>query len=149
MRVESHWRVGFVTSRFNESVTSLLEKDAVDYFFELGGTKDQITRVMVPGALEIPMAARWLFEKGCQAIVALGVVIRGETTHYEIVCKGCFQGCLRLQEEVGSPLVFGVLTVENRNQALVRLGGGKGHKGKEAVEAMVEMLNLRSEILGK
>ena len=146
VKVLSHWKLGVVTSRFNKTVTSLLEKGAVHRFLELGGKLDQLTCVTVPGALEIPMASQWMFDSGCEAVVTLGTVIRGETSHYEVVCEGYLWGCLRLQEKLGKPITFGVLTVENKTQALARAGGEKGHKGMEAMEAAVEMLYLRHQL---
>lgn len=147
LKMASHWRVGMVTSRFNKDVTTLLEEGAIGRFLELGGQSEQLIRVTVPGALEISMASRWLFEFGCDAVVALGAVIRGETTHYETVCEGYLRGCVKVQEKMGRPLAFGVLTAENKAQALARAGGDKGHKGIEAVDVIIEMLNLRKEIL--
>lgn len=146
-KISPHWRVGLVTSRFNETITAPLEKGALDRFLELGGHPTQIVPVSVPGALEIPLASHWLFQSGCDAVGVLGVVIRGETTHYETVCEGCLKGCLRVQIEVGKPLAFGVLTVESKSQALARIGGKKGHKGVETMDVVIEMLNLQRKIL--
>lgn len=147
LTVLPHWKVGLVTSRFNEEITGKLEAGAVHRFLELGGEKEQLLQVSVPGALEIPMASRWLFNAGCDGVISLGAVIRGETSHYDIVCEGYLRGCLRVQEEVGKPLSFGVLTVENKEQALRRSGDGKGHKGRESVEVLVEMLSLQGELV--
>ena len=146
LKIAPHWKIGIVTSRFNEAITVPLEEGAICRFLDLGGQSGQVIRIKVPGALEIPMASRWLFESGCDAVVALGAVIRGETTHYEVVCEGFLRGCMEIQKEAGKPLSFGVLTVENRAQALARVGGDKGHKGVEAVDVAIEMLNLQ-EIL--
>ena len=148
LKVSSGWKIGVVTSRFNPDITKRLRAGAENRFLELGGRKEQLFEVNVPGALEIPLASRWLFNSGCDGVLTLGAVIRGETSHYDIVCEGYLRGCLRVQEEVVKPLSFGVLTVENRQQALSRSGGERGHKGETAIEVLLEMLILKGEIVG-
>lgn len=134
--------IGLVTSRFNAEITEKLEEGALARLHEAGVKPSQIARVRVPGAYEIPLAARWLLEQGCAGIIALGAVIRGETSHYDYVCNAVERGCTKLQIETGRPVVFGVLTTENEDQALARAGGAHGHKGREAAEVALEMLNL-------
>lgn len=142
-----NWKIGVVTSRFNERVTLKLEEGALAQLKEFGAEEGQIVRTQVPGAFEIPMAAQWLLEAGCDAVVALGAVIRGETTHYDYVCSSVERGCTELQLKYNKPVVFGVLTTENGEQAFARTGGAKGHKGVEAIEVAVEMLNLKKSII--
>ena len=142
LSVDATWTIGVVTSRFNPLVTEPLEQGALDKLLELGCTKEQLRIVRVPGAVEIPLAAKALLQQGCDAVVALGAVIRGETSHYDYVCNSVERGCSQLQLDFNRPLAFGVLTTENRDQALARVGGAKGHKGAEAAEVAIEMLNL-------
>lgn len=137
-----NWKIGVVTSRFNTPVTEPLEAGALERLVEIGIKPEQVLAVRVPGAVEIPHAAQMLFNKGCDAVIALGAVIRGETTHYDYVCNSVERGCSQLMVDYKKPVVFGVLTTENGEQAFARVGGKKGHKGKEAAEVAIEMLNL-------
>jgi 6,7-dimethyl-8-ribityllumazine synthase len=144
LRFNSEWVIGIVTSRFNEKVTAKLREGAIEELIASGASEKQITAVWVPGAFEIPLAAKWLIEKQkCDAVIATGAVIRGETSHYDTVCNAVERGCTMLQLESGKPVVFGVLTTENEEQALNRAGGSAGHKGKEAVQTLIEMLLLK------
>ncbi len=138
--------VGLVTARFNSEVTEKLERGALEVLHNLGFKEEQILRVRVPGAVEVPLAAKALLERGCQGVVALGAVIRGETSHYDYVCRTVERGCAQLQLEYKKPVAFGVLTTENEEQALARAGGSMGNKGAEAAEVMVEMIQLLREI---
>jgi 6,7-dimethyl-8-ribityllumazine synthase len=107
-----------------------------------------ITSIRVPGAYEIPLAAKWLIEETrCDAVIALGAVIRGETAHFDYVCAAVERGCTTLQLEAGVPVVFGVLTTDTDAQAQDRIGGKHGHKGRDAADVAVEMLNLKEAIL--
>jgi 6,7-dimethyl-8-ribityllumazine synthase len=135
-------RIGVVTARFNTEVTSKLEYGAIETLKKLGCPIDHIQAVRVPGAFEIPLAAKALLEKGCDAVVALGAVIRGETSHYDYVCSSVERGCTELQLRTGRPVAFGILTTDNEEQAFDRCGGKHGHKGSEAAEVAVEMANL-------
>jgi 6,7-dimethyl-8-ribityllumazine synthase len=141
-------RVGIVTSRFNIEITEKLEHGAIERLTELGLADNQIIAVRVPGAIEIPLAAEALLELGCDGVIALGAVIRGETSHYDYVCNAVERGCTLLQLESGRPVVFGVLTTENEEQALDRVGGRHGHKGTEAAEVVVEMVDLMKKLKG-
>lgn len=139
-------KVGIVTARFNSDVTSRLEEGALRKLAELGVPAKNIRVASVPGAVEITTAAMALLKSGVDAVITLGCVIRGETTHYEMVCTAVERGCTHLQLETGKPVVFGVLTTENEDQAFDRVGGHHGHKGEEAAEVAVEMVNLLSAI---
>jgi len=135
--------VGIVVSRFNEEVTHLLLKGAEERLKELGFDDGQITVVKVPGAVEIPLILQKLSElKQFDALIALGAVIRGETSHYDYVCSMVSEGCQRISLESKIPVVFGVLTTEDEGQALDRCGGKQGHKGREAVDTACEMVAL-------
>ncbi len=106
---------------------------------------DVYTVVRVPGAFELPLAAQWAAEDGAEAIIALGVVIRGETPHFDYVCQAATEGLNRVQLDSGVPVGFGLLTVDTEQQALDRAGlaNSKEDKGAEAVEAAVQMARLR------
>ncbi len=107
---------------------------------------DLYTIVRVPGAFELPLAAKWAAEEDVDAIIALGVVIQGETPHFEYVCDAATQGLNRVQLDFGIPVGFGLLTVDNLQQAIDRAGlpESKEDKGAEAVEAAIHMSRLRS-----
>lgn len=132
-------RIGVVVSRFNEFITEQLVRGAVEALEHRGC--GEITVVKVPGAWELAVAARTL-AKHCDAIVALGAVVRGDTPHFEYVCQGATEGLNRVSLDLGIPVAFGVLTTDNLQQAMDRAGGVSGNKGSEAAEAAVEMANL-------
>lgn len=138
--------IGVVTSKFNESVTSKLHQGALEVLNEFGVNYFDVE---VPGAVEIPVAAQWLIEgKKCDAVITLGAVVRGETSHFDFVCNAVERGCSELQLKYNVPVAFGVLTTEDGYQALARAGGSKGNKGKEAAFVVLEMLALKEELLG-
>ena len=144
LRMSPRARVGIVTGRFNESVTAVLRQGALHELQRLGATEKQITTVWVPGAFEIPLASKWLLTLGrCDGVIALGAVIRGDTPHFDYVCSAVERGCTHLQLETSKPVVFGVLTTDNEQQALDRIGGAHGHKGIEAAQTLIEMLILK------
>lgn len=135
--------IALVVSRFNEEVTQKLLEGALARLRELEFDEGQITIVEVPGAIEIPLVLQKLSElHQFDALVALGAVIRGETTHYDYVCSQVSEGCQKTSLQYKIPVIFGVLTTENEEQALDRCGGKHGHKGKEAVETACEMVAL-------
>lgn len=133
-------KIGVVTARFNSEITEKLESGALTELQELH-CRDVIA-VRVPGAFEIPLAAKALLDSGCDGVVALGAVIRGETSHYDYVCSAVERGCTELQLNSGKPVAFGVLTTENEDQALDRAGGSFGNKGAEAAQVAVELCQL-------
>ena len=136
-------RLAIVVSRFNEPVTQRLREGALQRCHEHGIPSDHIKVCEVAGAVEIPLLAQQLAKQGRYgAIIALGAVIRGETTHYDYVCQQVSYGCQRVSLDHEIPLVFGILTTENLEQALARTGGAKGHKGAEAVDTALEMIQL-------
>jgi 6,7-dimethyl-8-ribityllumazine synthase len=146
LKSQSRWKIGMVTSRFNSEITEPLETGAYERLIELGINPEQIVRVRVPGAVEIPLAARLLIDRECDAVIALGAVILGETSHYDYVCNAVERGCSQVMLESKKPVVFGVLTTENEEQARDRIGGKHGHKGRDAADTAVEMLNLVEQI---
>ncbi len=137
-------RVCVVVSRWNSFVTGKLLSGAVAALQQSGLADEDITVAHVPGAFEVPTAARWAAESGrFDAVVCLGAVIRGETAHFEYVAGGAAEGIARVALDTGVPVIFGVLTVETVEQALSRAGGKDGNKGEEAALAAIEMANLR------
>lgn len=136
-----------ITSQFNEEITGRLKEGCLQRLRELDYSEKQIRIIDVPGAYEIPLAAKWAFQAGSQAVIALGAVVRGETTHYESVCESVERGCTQLQLDFSKPVVFGLLTTENEEQAYDRLGGSHGHKGKDAADVLNQMLIVRDQIM--
>lgn len=136
-----------VTSRFNSEVTDKLEQGALSYLESLSATHDiEVLSVRVPGAVEIPLAVQTLLDIRCDGVVALGAVIRGETSHYDYVCNSVERGVSELMLRYKKPIGFGVLTTENDEQAMDRAGGKHGNKGAEAAEVVVEMIGLLKEL---
>ncbi len=142
--------IGVVTSIFNSEVTFKLEEGAINALTSLGLTHHELVTIRVPGAFEIPLAVKKLFEV-CQVdgVVALGAVIRGDTTHYDYVCSAVERGCSQLALEFGKPVGFGVLTTENEEQALARAGGSHGNKGAETASSVLDMCNLLKALKNK
>lgn len=137
------YRVGIVVSRFNEKVTKALLDGAMDALERAGVPAAFVTVVSVPGAFEIPGAAKRLAKTGkVDAVVCLGAVVRGETPHFEYVCAAAQQGVLQAGLDTGIPMTFGVLTADDMDQALARAGGAWGNKGYEAATDALEMADL-------
>jgi len=140
-------RVAVVAARFNEVVTAALVQGAVDGLRHLGVADEAITVAWVPGAFEIPLVAQRLATTGdCDAVICLGAVIRGDTPHFDYVAGECAAGIMRVSLDTGVPVVFGVLTVDDLDQALARCGGSVGNKGEESAATAVEMVNLLRQI---
>jgi len=139
-------KIGVVTAKFNSEVTDKLEAGALATLRELGCSESNIVAVKVPGAFEIPLAVQALLSGGCDAVVALGAVIRGDTSHYDYVCNAVERGCSELQLKYHKPVAFGVLTTDTDEQALDRAGGKHGNKGAEAAQVAIEMVNLLIQI---
>ena len=136
-------RVAVVAGRFNHLVTVRLLEGCAEELRRRGLADDDLHVAWVPGAFEIPLAARALASSGrYHAIVTLGVVIRGGTPHFDYVCHGVTHGVQAVMRETGVPVAFGVLTCDDLEQALDRAGGPEGNKGQEAALAAVEMAKL-------
>ena len=139
--------VAIVVSQFNEDITSLLLEGTLHRLKERGMSEQQIFIAKVPGAIEIPLVAKLLAKsKKYQAIICLGAVIRGETDHFDYVCQQVSEGCREVMMNFEMPVIFGVLTTKNLKQAKDRVGGKEGHKGKEAADAAIEMIELMKVI---
>ena len=134
-----------VVARFYEDLADRLTDGAQRIFAEATGAEADVHPV--PGAFELPLAARYCAESGRYAGVAcLGAVIRGETDHYDYVCAEAARGIARVGLDSGVPCAFGVLTVDTMEQALARAGGGKRHTGEDAARAVLRMAELRREL---
>jgi 6,7-dimethyl-8-ribityllumazine synthase len=132
---------------FYEDLAAKLVDGARRVFEESGASCDVHE---VPGAFELPLAARYCADSGRYAGVAcLGAVIRGETDHYDYVCDQAASGIARVGLDTGVPCAFGVLTVDNMEQALARVGGGKRHQGEDAAKAVLRMAELRRQLSGE
>jgi 6,7-dimethyl-8-ribityllumazine synthase len=143
-------RFGTVVSRFNAFITDRLLQSAFDGLVQCGAKVKDIKVVRVPGAFEIPSAARTLAETGkYDAIVCLGCLLRGDTAHYDVIVNETARGIGQSAQETGVPHAFGVLTCENLEQAIDRAGLKMGNKGFEAALAAVEMANLKDSVLGR
>ncbi len=148
-RDASRLRVAIVASRFNHLVTALLVEGCVSEFVERGADPAGLHLIWVPGAFEIPQAARCLANSGrYEAVVALGVVIRGGTPHFEYVCSAVTEGVREVIRDTGVPIAFGVLTTDDVEQAWARAGGAHGNKGREAALAAIEMARLQRHLAG-
>ena len=140
-------RIGIVAARFNDGVVSRLLEAALDTLARFGMSRDGILVVRVPGAFELPLAARWIARRGdTDAVVALGAVIRGDTPHFDYICKEAARGIQAASIEIDVPVIFGVLTCDDRAQADARAGGEHGNKGGEAALAALEMVSLRRRL---
>jgi len=150
MNKKKTFQIGVVTSIFNSEVTFKLEEGAIKALISLGLTHRDLLTVRVPGAFEIPLAVKKLFEDGqVDGVVALGAVIRGDTSHYDYVCSAVERGCSALSLEFGKPVGFGVLTTDTEEQALARAGGTHGNKGAETASCVIDMCNLLKALKNK
>ena len=140
-------RYAIVAGRFNQFVVDSLVEGAIDALIRNGVSEDKIKVVRVPGAYEIPLIAQAVAEKGdVDAIVALGAVIRGSTPHFDYVAGESAAGLSRVQLDTGVPCAFGVLTVEDIEQAIERAGTKAGNKGAEAAMVAIEMVSVLKQI---
>ena len=136
-----------VVSRFNDLITKRLLEGAIDTVVRHGGNADKVTVAWVPGSFEIPLAASKLAKSGrFSAVICLGAVIQGSTTHHEYINSQVASGIMCITRETGIPVTFGVITCESMDQALDRAGGKVGNKGHDATLAAIEMINLLKKI---
>ena len=138
-------RVGIVCSEFNRDLVEKLhegaKKELLKHSLDIAVTK------WVPGAGEIPLACKWLMEKHkLDGVLACGVIIRGETAHFESLCRILEQGLIYLHTHFSAPVIFSILLLENRSQAESRLGGNKGHRGTEAAQTLIKMVQLKGKL---
>lgn len=136
-------KMAIVVSRFNEFITGKLLEGCIDGLTRHGVNDDDITTAYVPGAFEIPAVAKKLAENDkYDAVICLGAVIRGATTHYDYVCNEAAKGIATASFQSGKPVIFGMVTTENIEQAVERAGTKAGNKGYDAAVSAIEMANL-------
>ena len=140
-------KIGIIVARFNEFITSKMLGGAVDTLKRHGINDDNIDIAWVPGAFEIPLIASKMASSGkYDAVICLGAVIRGSTSHYDLVCNEAAKGIAQVSLQSSIPVMFGVITTENIEQAIERAGSKAGNKGSECAEGAIEMINLIREI---
>ena len=136
-------KVGIVASRFNEIIVNKLLGGAVDGLVRHGVEDENITAAWVPGAFEIPVTASKMAQSGkYDAVICVGAVIRGDTSHYDYVCNEVSKGVAQVGLATGVPVLFGVVTTENIEQAIARAGSKAGNKGYDCALSAIEMVNL-------
>lgn len=145
--VSQNIRVGIVAARFNEFIVGKLVGGAMDALLRHDVREEDIDLAWVPGAFEIPLIAKKMAESGkYDAVICLGAVIRGATSHYDLVCNEAAKGIAHVSLDSGVPVLFGVVTTENIEQAIERAGSKAGNKGSECAEGAIEMVNLIRQI---
>ena len=146
---KSGMKVGIVASRFNAFIVQKLLDGAVDGLVRHGVAEENISAAWVPGAFEIPVVAQKMAaSKKYDAVICVGAVIRGSTSHYDYVCSEVSKGIANVSLNAGIPVMFGVLTTENIEQAIERAGSKAGNKGFECAAGALDMVNLIREIEG-
>ncbi|RIM19157.1 6,7-dimethyl-8-ribityllumazine synthase [Staphylococcus chromogenes] len=136
-------KIGIVVSRFNDFITGRLVDGAFDALIRHQVKEEDIDIAYVPGAFELPLVAKKMAQTGnYDAVITLGCVIRGATSHYDYVCNEAAKGIAKASEDTGVPVIFGVLTTENIEQAIERAGTKAGNKGAEVAVGAIEMANL-------
>lgn len=141
-------KIGIVAARFNEMITSKLLSGAMDGLNRHGAKEEEVDVAWVPGAFEIPLIASKMAQSGrYDAVICLGAVIRGETSHYDYVCSQVARGIGQVSLQSGIPVLFGVLTTETMEQAIERAGLKGGNKGFDSAVSAIEMVNLTRTIL--
>lgn len=142
------FRCAIVVAKWNAQITDALLQGAVDTLHAAGVADTNISILRVPGTVELVSGARMAIDHlKPDAVITLGCVIRGDTAHFDYVCMSATQGITTLNAEGGVPVIFGVLTVENLQQALDRAGGKLGNKGSEAAVAAIEMASLQARLI--
>ena len=141
------FRVGIVVSEWNDHITNNLLQGAVDTFLDNGVSEENIVIYRVPGAFELPLGAQWLLESGkVDGVIAIGVVIQGETRHFDFVCGGATQGIMDVTVKFNRPVSFCLLTDNTEQQSIDRSGGKHGNKGIECAVTLLKMIGLRKSI---
>jgi 6,7-dimethyl-8-ribityllumazine synthase len=136
--------ISFVVSEWNEEITEALYEGAVETLVKHGISKSKIIRTNVPGSFELSLGAQWLaMRSDVDAVICLGCVIQGETKHFDFICQAVATGITEVNLKYNKPVVFGVLTTNNKEQAFDRAGGKHGNKGDEAAVTALKMLALQ------
>lgn len=148
--IASKTRIGIVVARFNELITKNLLDGALEGLERFGVPQSNITIAWVPGSFEIPLVAKQLAHSGqIDAVICLGAIIRGATTHFDYVASQTASGITHVALETNLPIVFGVLTTDTIEQAIERAGTKSGNKGFEAVQTALEMVDLLQQLKGE
>lgn len=150
----THWidnaKIGIVASRFNHEIVDSLLDACLNTLKDSGVQQQDITVIRVPGAFELPVTVQHLAQHiDCQAVIALGTVIRGETPHFTYISSQCAHGLAQVSLAENLPVIFGVLTADTRQQAMERAGHGKINKGIEAAQAAIDMIHTFRQIAHK
>jgi 6,7-dimethyl-8-ribityllumazine synthase len=137
-------KIGILVSEWNKEVTESLANGAYETLIKEGIHTNNIIKDYVPGSYELPLAAQIMIEKAeVDAVICLGCVIQGETRHFEFICQAVAKGIMDVNLRKNTPVIFGVLTTDNQEQALARSGGNLGNKGVEAAAAALKMIALK------
>jgi len=140
-------KISVLVSEWNTEVTEALYEGAFATLIKHGVARENIVKFYVPGSFELPLAAKWAAsQKNIDAVICLGCVIQGETRHFDFINQAVAQGITQVGLDSGKPIIFGVLTPDNQQQALDRAGGKHGNKGDEAAIAAIKMLNLKRQM---
>jgi len=140
-------RFGIVISRFNEFIANMLKEGCLDTLKRQGAEEENISLFYVPGSFEIPYIASTLAKsKKFDAIIALGVIIRGDTPHFDYIASCVSRGIANISQETGVPVIFGVITADTTEQAIERAGAKSGNRGRDAALSAIEMVNLLKAI---
>lgn len=145
----SELTIAVVTSRYHDDITTALREGAEESFLQAGGREDHILHVDCPGAWELPIICRALTQRGVEApdaIVALGCVIAGQTTHDQHINQAVSGALATISVQTGCPIAFGIITCSERSQAEARAGGERGHKGREAMQAAIETATILRQL---
>ena len=135
-------KFGIVVSEWNAEITESLYAGAVDTLLQNGASKDNIIKKLVPGSYELTLGAQWLAKGDSDAVICLGCVIQGETPHFDYICQAVANGITNVGLKYDKPVIFGVLTTLDFQQALDRAGGKHGNKGDEAAATAIKMLGF-------
>ena len=147
LALKGNEKIAIINARFNHIITDRLVEGAKDAFLRHGGDEKNLTLVLVPGAFEIPMALEKVLASGkFDAVCCVGAVIRGATPHFDYVSAESTKGIANVTLKYAKPVTFGVLTVDNIEQAIERAGSKAGNKGFEAMTGVIEMLNLYKKL---
>ena len=149
LALKGNEKIAIISARFNHIITDRLVEGAKDAFLRHGGKEENLSLILVPGAFEIPMALQKALESGkFDAVVCVGAVIRGSTPHFDYVSAETTKGVANITLKYAKPVTFGVLTVDNLEQAIERAGSKAGNKGFEAMAGVIELLSLYENLKG-
>ena len=149
LALKGNEKIAIINARFNHIITDRLVEGAKDAFLRHGGKEENLSLILVPGAFEIPMALQKALASGkFDAVVCVGAVIRGSTPHFDYVSAETTKGVANITLKYAKPVTFGVLTVDNLEQAIERAGSKAGNKGFEAMAGVIELLSLYENLKG-